>query len=175
MHTRLPCSIDACACALQVHASSLHCHDCRSIPGFVSEVIYSRTIKPGWTFQPYSTKDTRLLAAGQGVGGGTALCSSISQGGALAFICRECSRPGYQPFAKAQSLQMSIRSNTKSLDPFASSTPPGQLPPLKIFMMNVSVLCLLARLLVLLLALLYNMLATCGQADWAHRRYIHKY
>lgn len=31
-----------------------------------------------------------------------------------------------------------IRSNTKSKDPYASSTPPGKLPALKVFMMNVS-------------------------------------
>lgn len=116
----------------------LHCPGFRSIPGYVNQTIYDNTIRPGWTFQPYSTKNTRLLDPKQGIGGSTALCSTISQGGAIAFICRSCSKPGYQPFAKAKSLQLSIRSNTQSLDPFASSTPPGELPQLKIFMMNVS-------------------------------------
>lgn len=56
----------------------------------------------------------------------------------MAFVCRQCNKPGYQPFAKAQNLKFLIRSNTKSNDPYASSTPPGKLPELKLFMMNVS-------------------------------------
>jgi hypothetical protein len=52
--------------------------------------------------------------------------------------CRQCNRTGYQPFAKARTLRFDIRSNTQSDDPFASSTPRGRLPSLKLFMMNVS-------------------------------------
>jgi len=87
---------------------------------------------------PYNSKNNVLMAKGEGVGGGAATCASLSQGGAVQFLCRQCSRPGYQPFAKAEALQFSIRSNTKSTDPFASSTPAGQLPGLKVFLMNVS-------------------------------------
>lgn len=35
-------------------------------------------------------------------------------------------------------LDMWIKSNTKSSDPYASSTPPGQPPNVKLFLMNVS-------------------------------------
>eukprot|EP00878_Enallax_costatus_P021026 GHUV01022243.1.p2 GENE.GHUV01022243.1~~GHUV01022243.1.p2 ORF type:complete len:126 (+),score=30.35 GHUV01022243.1:1107-1484(+) len=54
----------------------------------------------------------------------------------MAFVCRSCNKPGYQPFGKAQNLKFLIRSNTKSNDPWASSTPPGKLPELKVFLMN---------------------------------------
>jgi hypothetical protein len=56
----------------------------------------------------------------------------------MAFFCRGCSGEGYQPFTKGQYLFFSIRSNTQSKDPFASSTPPGKMPQLKVFLMNVS-------------------------------------
>lgn len=111
---------------------------CRPVPGYVNQTIYSDSIEPGWNWQPYDAKNTELIAKGQGVDGSMATCASLSKGGAFKFYCRNCSRPGYQPFAKAKSLHFNIRSNTKSSDEFASSTPKGQLPPLKIFLMGVS-------------------------------------
>jgi hypothetical protein len=108
------------------------------VPGFVNETIFSDTIEPGWNWQPYDAKNTELIAKGQGVDGSAATCATLSKGGAIKFNCRNCSRPGYQPFAKAKSLNFDIQSNTKSSDEFASSTPKSQLPPLKIFLMSVS-------------------------------------
>lgn len=114
-----------------------YCCSHSPVPGFVNETIYSDTIQPGWSWLPYNAKNTVLLAEGQGVNGSNATCATLSEGGAVEFQCRECSKPGYQPFAKANALQFAIRSNTKSNDPYASSTPPGELPPVKIFLMNV--------------------------------------
>jgi hypothetical protein len=111
---------------------------CRPVPGFVNQTIFSDTIQSGWNWYPYDAKNTFLLAKGQGVAGSTATCATLSKGGGLQFKCKGCSRPGYQPFAKAKSLDFDIRSSTQSDDEFASSTPRGQLPPVKLFMMNVS-------------------------------------
>ncbi|WIA20876.1 hypothetical protein OEZ85_005223 [Tetradesmus obliquus] len=108
----------------------------RSIPGFVNQTIFGDTIEPGWKWRPYSAKNAQLLVRGQGVDGSVATCASLSQGGAFVFACRQCNATGYQPFAKARTLSFDIRSNTRSDDPFASSTPGGALPPLKLFMMN---------------------------------------
>jgi cullin-associated NEDD8-dissociated protein 1 len=110
---------------------------CRPVPGYVSQTIFSDSIQPGWTWLPYNAKNTVLLAKGEGVDGSVATCATLSQGGAVKFNCRQCSRPGYQPFAKATSLQFDIRSNTKSDDEFASSTPRGKLPGIKLYLMNV--------------------------------------
>lgn len=91
---------------------------------------------------PYGSKNAVLLAKGQGVAGSNATCLSLTpKTGGLQFKCRQCSRPGYQPFAKAKSFEFDIRSNTQSSDKFASATPRGQLPPVKIFIMNVSETC----------------------------------
>jgi hypothetical protein len=111
---------------------------CRSLPGYVNQTIFDDSIQPGWTWMHYNAKNTVLLAKGQGIGGSTGTCASLSQKGAVQFVCRQCSRPGYQPFAKAKALNLNIRSNTKSADPFASSTPVGELPVLKVFLMDVS-------------------------------------
>jgi hypothetical protein len=108
------------------------------VPAFVSQTIFSDSIQPGWTWLPYNAKNTVLLAKGEGVDGSIATCATLSQNGAVKFNCRQCSRPGYQPFAKATSLQFDIRSNTKSNDEFASSTPRGKLPGIKLYLMNVS-------------------------------------
>jgi hypothetical protein len=104
----------------------------------VNQTIYSDSIQPGWNWQPYNAKSSVLLADGQGVNSSNATCSTLSQGGAVSFVCRQCSRAGYQPFTKAESLRFDIRSNTQSDDEFVSSTPRGEQPPLKLFLMNVS-------------------------------------
>lgn len=125
--------------AIQTDSVAWFCHLCfRPVPGFVNQTIFSDTIQPGWNWYPYDAKNTVLLAKGQGVAGSTATCATLSKGGGLQLKCKGCSRPGYQPFAKAKSLEFDIRSNTQSDDEFASSTPRGQLPPVKLFMMNVS-------------------------------------
>jgi cullin-associated NEDD8-dissociated protein 1 len=108
----------------------------KAVPGHISKVVYKDSIQPGWTWRPYLSKNAELIAKGQGVDGGNSVCGTLSKSGAMAFVCRSCSRPGYQPFASAQTLNFFIRSNTKSADPFASSTPPGKLPALKVFLMN---------------------------------------
>ena len=91
---------------------------------------------------PYLAKNTKLMAQGEGLARSNATCATLSNGGAIPIFCRECAKPGYQPFADAQQLQFWIKSNTKSLDPFASSTPPGKVPELKLFLMNVSTVLL---------------------------------
>lgn len=113
---------------------------CRPVPGFISKAIFTDSIQPGWNWLPYNAKNTVLLAKGQGVGkDGVATCATLSEGGGVKFYCRECSRPGYQPFNDGKTLRFDIRSNTRSNDPFASSTPRGKLPGVKVFLMNVSV------------------------------------
>lgn len=109
------------------------------MPGFVSKVIYDDA--PGtWSWLPYDSRNNVLLAEGEGVDGTTATCSTISEAGGVEFQCKQCAKPGYQPFADAEVLRFDIRSNTNSNNEFASSTPRGELPPLKMFLMNVSVL-----------------------------------
>ena len=78
------------------------------------------------------------MARGEGLGGSNATCATLSKDGAIPFVCRECTRAGYQPFAKAETLQFWIRSNSRTTDLFESSTPKGRLPGVKIFLMNVS-------------------------------------
>eukprot|EP00878_Enallax_costatus_P012255 GHUV01012800.1.p1 GENE.GHUV01012800.1~~GHUV01012800.1.p1 ORF type:complete len:217 (+),score=45.02 GHUV01012800.1:1126-1776(+) len=106
------------------------------VPGYVSPVIYKDDLGAGWGWRPYNSKDTQIRAPGEGLDGGYATCLSSSQNGAVVFAVREGYKPGYQPFAKASRLEFWIKSNTKSLDPYASSTPPGVPPPLKIFLMS---------------------------------------
>jgi hypothetical protein len=112
-------------------------HACSANPGYVDQIIYLDDLGSGWGWRTYGAKDTKLMAEGEGISG-NATCATLSKDGAIPFFCRDCTRPGYQPFTKANILQFWIRSNTKSLDPFASSTPPGKLPELKVFLMNVS-------------------------------------
>lgn len=111
---------------------------CSPVPGFISKTIFSDSIQPGWNWLPYNARNSVLLAENQGVDSSVATCTTLSRGGAVKFQCRQCSRAGYQPFAKAKSLRFDIRSNTQSDDEFASSTPRGELPGLKLFLMNVS-------------------------------------
>jgi len=106
-----------------------------SNPGYVDQIIYMDDLGSGWGWRTYGAKDTKIMAKGEGISG-NATCGTLSKDGAIPFICRECTKAGYQPFANANILQFWIRSNTKSVDPFASSTPPGKLPGLKVFLMN---------------------------------------
>jgi hypothetical protein len=80
----------------------------------------------------------QIQAAGEGLDGSTATCLTSSKGGAVVFTVRDGYKPGYQPFAKAERLDFWIKSNTKSSDVYASSTPKGLPPPLKVFLMSVS-------------------------------------
>jgi hypothetical protein len=113
--------------------------DHSALPGFVNQTIYAEgSLGSGWGWLPYLDKNTELFVKGEGVFGGSAMCTTLSQGGSVPFICRNCTNEGYQPFGKAQVLQFWIRSNTKSSNQFASSTPPGRVPPLKMFLKNVS-------------------------------------
>jgi hypothetical protein len=76
----------------------------------------------------------QIRAAGEGRKGRTATCLTASKGGAVKFSVKK--RTGL--FSDGGRLDLWIKSNTKSSDPYASSTPPGQAPNLKIFLMNVS-------------------------------------
>ncbi|KAF8059424.1 erkB [Scenedesmus sp. PABB004] len=106
------------------------------VPGFVNNTIYKDDLGAGWGWRPYASKNTQVRAKGEGLGGTAATCLTSSQNGAVVFTVREGFRPGYQPFASAARLDFWVKSNTKSADPFASSTPKGKVPPLKVFLMN---------------------------------------
>jgi hypothetical protein len=82
--------------------------------------------------------NAQLRAKGEGLAGGVATCATSSPGGAVVFWMRNGTQPGYQPFKGATSLDFWIKSNTKTNDPYASDTPPGKVPPIKIFLMHVS-------------------------------------
>ncbi|KAF6253155.1 hypothetical protein COO60DRAFT_1643399 [Scenedesmus sp. NREL 46B-D3] len=97
--------------------------------------IYSGGPRPGWSWFPYSSSDFNLIVSGAATPAGTpSTCLSISPGGGLGFKCRDCYKSGLQPFAGASAISFWIRSNTQSSDPFASSTPPGQAPDLKLIL-----------------------------------------
>ncbi|KXZ56876.1 hypothetical protein GPECTOR_1g790 [Gonium pectorale] len=104
-------------------------------PGFVSSVVYDEVIRPGWSWFPYSAGYFRLQQQGAGLDGSTGTCVQLSPGGGLSFRCRQCGRPGYQPFAGASGIGFWIRSTSNSSDPLESSTPQGVVPPLKLFVM----------------------------------------
>ena len=77
----------------------------------------------------------QVRAAGEGRAGRTATCLTASKDGAVKFSVKK--RTGL--FMDGGRLDMWIKSNTKSNSPYASSTPAGQPPNLKIFLMNVSI------------------------------------
>lgn len=106
------------------------------VPGFISPFIYRNDLGAGWGWRPYNSKNTVIQAAGEGLDGSTATCLTSSKGGAVVFTARDAYKPGYQPFAKAERLDFWIKSNTKSSDVYASSTPKGLPPPLKVFLMS---------------------------------------
>lgn len=66
--------------------------------GFVNQTIYDSGIGAGWGWRPYLAKNTQLQAAkGSGLNGaGRATCVVASKGGALPFMCRNCTKPGYR-------------------------------------------------------------------------------
>jgi hypothetical protein len=76
----------------------------------------------------------QIRAAGEGRNGRTATCLTASKDGAVKFNVKR--RTGM--FMDGGRLDMWIKSNTKTNDRYASSTPRGQAPNLKIFLMNVS-------------------------------------
>lgn len=80
---------------------------------------------PSPHYRPHLTH----ACAGAGLDGGAATCLQLSPGGGISFLCRECGRPGYQPFANASAISFWIRSNSNSTDPFVSSTPSNQVGP----------------------------------------------
>eukprot|EP00884_Botryococcus_braunii_P001907 jgi/Botrbrau1/11717/Bobra.0195s0045.1 len=108
------------------------------LPGYISKTVYDGGLKPGWRWQPYDVLETKFAAEGAGVNGDAATCVAINPKGGLTFECHMCATPGYQPFAGATTLDFYIRGDSKTLAPLdaTSATPPGQLPPLTIFMGN---------------------------------------
>jgi hypothetical protein len=52
------------------------------------------------------------------------------------MTCRACGGPGYQPFAGVSAVSFWIRPNSNSSDPYFSSTPSGQVPPIKLFVLQ---------------------------------------
>lgn len=65
------------------------------------------------------------------------------------FVAKRTAKPPYQLFRlnKTSRLDFWIKSNTKTNDPYASSTPPGKVPGMKVFLMNVSARAAAWRLL----------------------------
>ncbi len=88
----------------------------------------SHWIPTGWGIFPDMAHKAEISVPGIGPGGSGAICVSISPSGSISFRCRECYRAGYQPFKGAHFLKFWIKSNSLSKDPFASSTPAGQVP-----------------------------------------------
>lgn len=74
------------------------------------------------------------IRAKEGRSGRAATCVTASKEGAVKFNVKK--RTGM--FMEGGRLDMWIKSNTKTADPYASSTPRGQPPNLKLFLMNVS-------------------------------------
>jgi hypothetical protein len=75
----------------------------------------------------------QIRAANEGRDGRTATCMTASKEGAVKFSVKK--RTGM--FMDGGRLDMWIKSNTKSNDIYASSTPRGSAPNLKLFLMNV--------------------------------------
>ena len=73
-------------------------------PGHVSKTIYSNTIQPGWSWQPYKDQDTELMRPGAGHDGGPAAFTALLKDGGVSFNCRRCAEGGYQPFNGAGTL-----------------------------------------------------------------------
>ncbi|WIA23970.1 hypothetical protein OEZ85_013605 [Tetradesmus obliquus] len=116
---------------------TVDCDSGAALPeGYIDKsTIYSGGPRPGWSWFPYSSSNFTLIIPGAATPAGTpSTCLSISPGGGLSFKCRECYKAGFQPFAGASAISFWIRSNTQSSDPFASSTPPGQAPGLKLIL-----------------------------------------
>jgi len=111
--------------------------DCNSkapldpVPGYVAPYIYDEDLGSGWGWMPYKAKNTMIRAA-EGRGERAATCLTASREGAVKFSVKK--RTGM--FMDGGRLDMWIKSNTKSNNPYASSTPRGQPPNLKIFLMN---------------------------------------
>lgn len=105
-------------------------------PGYVSKTIYNGLPQPGWAIFPDQAKSYNLKTPGIAPDGSNGICISLSHGGILSFRCRECYETDYQPFKDASSVQFYIKSNSNSSSPFDSSTPKGQLPGLKMFVLK---------------------------------------
>ncbi|KAL6758139.1 hypothetical protein V8C86DRAFT_3025649 [Haematococcus lacustris] len=109
-------------------------------PNFISPYIYSAVtgIGPGWGWFSYDAQLARLENQGPTpIPGGTkSTCVSVAPKGGLSFRCRQCQRPGFQPFAGRTQLRFWIRPDTEDSDPFNTSTPAGEVPGLKLFIMQ---------------------------------------
>ncbi|KAG1671486.1 hypothetical protein FOA52_003144 [Chlamydomonas sp. UWO 241] len=105
-------------------------------PGYISKAIYRDVPQPGWSFYPLEAQQYTVSVPGIAPSGNGAACVSIAPGGGLSFRCRECDREGYQPFADATGVRMWIKPNSGGSDPYASSTPDGKIPGLKIYLLN---------------------------------------
>jgi hypothetical protein len=99
--------------------------------------IYEDGPGAGWTWRAFGVRDSKLLLAKQGRLGSIGACAWAKNRGGVAFLCPGCSAAGQAPFANAKYLWFWIRSNTKP-GGAPSSTPPGSLPGLRIFLGNVS-------------------------------------
>ncbi|GAX79409.1 hypothetical protein CEUSTIGMA_g6850.t1 [Chlamydomonas eustigma] len=103
-----------------------------SSPGYVSKTIFKDVPQPGWAWFPYKPLSTQVSVPGVAPDGSGATCVSVEGGGGLSFRCRDCYKPGYQPFAGASSVKFWIKQNDGS---FIDQITP-EVPQLKVFVYN---------------------------------------
>lgn len=94
-----------------------------SISGVLNEVVSAYSCAANLTLSNLCLMSAALSPSGHG-----ATCVSISpqEAGGLGFHCRQCNKPGYQPFAGTRAVSFWLKPNSGTSDPFVSSTPNGQ-------------------------------------------------
>ncbi|KAJ9505556.1 hypothetical protein QJQ45_028036, partial [Haematococcus lacustris] len=136
--------------AMMLEYRSVDCGEGFSVPSdYISPVIYGpRGIEPGWSWEPWSIVSAQLQVKGEWPGlharteaprvgptGGDATCMDITPGGGLTLRSRKAHKTGFQPLKGARRIDFWIKPNSGSRDPFVSSTPDGQVPRLKLYVM----------------------------------------
>ncbi|KAK9817073.1 hypothetical protein WJX72_009058 [[Myrmecia] bisecta] len=118
------------------------------LPGYINSTIYGDRVETGWSWNPYYLHSSEFWRPGAGVNGSNATCVTVATraqynqpgtgGGGLTFTCRECSKPGYQPFGVNNQLQFWVRSNSSGIpsDPREQTYPKGSLPNLSVSLNN---------------------------------------
>jgi hypothetical protein len=121
---RVPGALGGCGPHPHMHAMHTWCrgrgrHPCRCICRAGAANIHNRLER--------CTSCAAMMRARAGVGPGDgATCVSLSPGGGLSLRCRQCQTPGYRPLKGATALEITLRPNSNSTDPFFSSTPQDQ-------------------------------------------------
>ncbi|KAK9823593.1 hypothetical protein WJX72_004108 [[Myrmecia] bisecta] len=118
------------------------------LPGFTNSTIYGDRVETGWSWNPYFLHNSEFWRPGAGINGSNATCVTVatrgqynqpgSGDGGLSLSCRNCSEPGYQPFAVNNQLDFWVRSNSSgSPDDLRERTyPKGSVPNLSVSLNN---------------------------------------